>query len=203
MATVRKQKAVAEEAASGEWRVRRDFEGVLRAMQRVGDRQKILAAHGALLSDERLPVVVLDPRKFKSLEGRVLVHGEDELGGNGRHYVLIEGADAKVHLVYYSPPLEEARSRGQLRPNSFIRLRKQFENGRPVLEVDHLGDAEEILRNRRHLEATVRPLVKRGIIPAEDGWGGWLGRYQTALSQAAVSTGRDAPKERRRESQQR
>src|SRR5277367_734256 len=38
---------LAEEAASGEWRVRRDFEGVLRAMQRVGDRQKMLAAHGA------------------------------------------------------------------------------------------------------------------------------------------------------------
>jgi hypothetical protein len=195
---------LAEEAASGEWRVRRDFEGVLRAMQRVGDRQKMLAAHGALLSDERLQVVVLDQRKFESLEGRVLVHGEDELGGNaGRHYVLIEGTDAKVHLVYYSPALEDARSRGQLRPNSFLRLRKQFENGRPVVDVDDLGDAEEILRNRLYLEATVRPLVKRGIIPAEDGWGGWLGRYQTALAQAAISNERNAPKERRRESQQR
>jgi hypothetical protein len=195
---------LAEEAASGEWRVRRDFEGVLRAMQRVGDRQKMLAAHGALLSDERLQVVVLDQRKFKSLEGRVLVHGEDELGGNaGRHYVLIEGTDAKVHLVYYSPALEEARSRGQLRPNSFIRLRKQFENGRPVLEVDDLGDAEEILRNRRYLEATVRPLVKRGIIPAADGWGGWLGRYQASLAQAAISIERDAAKKSHREPQAR
>jgi hypothetical protein len=108
-----------------------------------------------------------------------------------------------LHLIYYSPELEEARGRGQLRPNSFDRLRKQFENGRPVLEVGDLGDAEEILGNKRYLEATVRPLVKRGIIPAEDGWGGWLGRYQTALSRTAVSTERDAPKERRRQSQQR
>ena len=195
---------LAEAAASGEWRVRRDFEGVLRAMQRVGDRQKMLAAHGALLSDERLQLVVLDQRNPRSLEGRVLVHGEDELGGNpGRHYVLIEGTDAKVHLVYYTPALENARSRGQLRPNSFVRLRKQFENGRPELEVDDLGDAEKILRNRRHLEATVRPLLKRGINPTEDGWGGWLGRYQAALAQAAVSIERDAVKKGRREPQAR
>jgi len=195
---------LAEEGAPGEWRVRRDFEGVLRAMQRVGDRQKMLAAHGALLSDERLQLVVLDQRKFKSLEGRVLVHGEDELGGNaGRHYVLIEGTDAKVHLVYYSPALEEARSRGQLRPNDFVRLRKQFENGRPVLEVDDLGDAEKILVNRRYLKATVGPLVKRGIIPAEDGWGGWIGRYQAALAQAATTIERDAVKKSHRDTQQR
>jgi hypothetical protein len=194
---------LAEEATSGEWRVLRDFEGVLRAMQRVADRQKMLAAHGALLSDERLQLVVLDRRNFSSLEGRVLVHGEDEFVNAGRHYVLIEGTDAKVHLVYYSPALENARSRGQLRPNSFVRLRQQLENGRPVLQVDDFGDAEKIISNRRYLEATVRPLVKRGVMPAEDGWGGWLGRYQTALAKAAVSNEPDASKERRRKSQQR
>ena len=195
---------LAEEVGSGDWHVRSDLEGVLRAMQRAGDRQKMLAAHGTLLSDERLQLVVLDQRNLKSLEGRVLVNGEDELGGNaGRHYVLIEGTDARVHLVYYSPELEEARGRGQLRPNSFVRLRKQFENGRPIVEVVDFGDAEKILRNRRYLEATVRPLAKRGIIPIEDGWGGWLGRYQAALAQAAVSIERDAVKKSHPEPHQR
>ena len=195
---------LAEQTASGEWQVRRDFEGVLRAMQRAGDRQKMLAAHGALLSDERLQLVVSDQRTLTSLEGRVLVHGEGELGSSaGRHYILIEGTDASVHLVYYSPALEESRSRGQLRPNSFVRLWKQFENGRGVLEVDDLGDAEKLLRNRRYLEATVRPLVKQGIIPAEAGWSGWLGRYQAALARAAVSIQRADLKERHREPQAR
>jgi hypothetical protein len=195
---------LAEDAGSGEWHVRSDFEGILRAMQRAGDRQTMLAAHGALLSDNRLQLVVSDQRKLSSLEGRVLVHGEDELGGNaGRHYVLIEGTDCKVHLVYYSPALEEARSRGQLRPNSLVRLRKQFENGRPMLELEDMGDAEKILRNKRYLEAAVRPLVKRGIIPTEAGWSGWLGRYQAALAQAASSVQRDVAKERHRESQER
>ena len=40
----------------------------------------MLASHGALLSAERLPLVVLDMRKLKVLEGRVLAHGEEELG---------------------------------------------------------------------------------------------------------------------------
>jgi len=146
----------------------------------------------------------LDQRTLTSLEGRVLVHGEGELGSSaGRHYILIEGTDASVHLVYYSPALEEARSRGQLRPNSFVRLWKQFENGRGVLEVDDLGDSETLLRNRRYLEATVRPLVKQGIIPAEAGWSGWLGRYQAALARAAVSIQRADLKERHREPQAR
>ncbi|MGA2113393.1 MAG: DUF3363 domain-containing protein [Bryobacteraceae bacterium] len=195
---------LAEEVGCGDWHVRSDLEGVLRAMQRAGDRQKMLAAQGALLSDERLQLVVLEQRNLRALEGRVLVHGEDEFGANaGRNYVLIEGTDARVHLVYYSPELEEARGRGQLRPNAFVRLRKQFENGRPIVEVADFGDAEKILGNRRYLEATVRPLVKRGIIPTEDGWGGWLGRYQAALAQAAVSIERDAVKKSHRETHQR
>ena len=131
--------------APGEWLVRRDFETVLKAMQRTSDRQKMLASHGALLSDERLPLVVLDMRKLKTLEGRVLAHGEEEAGkGAGRHYLLLEGTDAKVHLIYYTPEMEEARSRGKLRANSFVRLQKQFENGRPVLEIEDSGDAERV-----------------------------------------------------------
>ena len=172
---------LAEPAGAREWMVRRDFETVLKAMQRTSDRQKMLASHGALLSDERLPLVVLDLRKLKTLEGRVLAHGEEEAGkGAGRHYLLLEGTDAKVHLIYYTPEMEEARSRGKLRANSFVRLQKQFENGRPVLEIEDSGDAERVLRNKRHLGERAKSFLNRGIAPSEDGWGGWLGRYQAA-----------------------
>ena len=158
-------------------------------MQRSGDRQKMLASHGALLSDERLPLVVLDMRKLKTLEGRVLAHGEEELGkGAGRHYLLLEGTDAKVHLIYYTPEMEEARSRGKLRANSFVRLQKQFENGRPVLEIEDSGDAERVLRNRRHLGERAKAFLAHGIVPPEDGWGGWLGRYQAAVKRTATES---------------
>ena len=178
---------LAEHAGPNLWRVRSDFEDVLRAMQRSADRQKTLAAHGVLMSDERLPLVVLDLRSLTTLEGRILVHGEEETGRQaGRSYLMLEGTDGRVHYVYYTPEMEAARNRGGLRTNSFIRLRKLFSEGRPTLEIDELGDSESILRNKRYLRETVQRLIRRGIVPQEDGWNGWLGRYQKALSDAVT-----------------
>jgi hypothetical protein len=89
---------LAEAAGSDQWLVRQDFETALRAMQRLGDRQKVLAAHGVLVSDTRLPLVMFDLRRCTALEGRILVHGEDE--GTGRSFMILEGTDAKVHCIY-------------------------------------------------------------------------------------------------------
>lgn len=119
---------LATKREQGTWHVRSDFLAVLKAMQQVADRQKMLSAHRALVSDERLPFVVTHARSIKTLNGRVLGHGEDETGKNfGRRYMLLEGTDARIHLIYYTPELEEARSRGDLGTNSFIQLRKRFE----------------------------------------------------------------------------
>jgi type IV secretory pathway VirD2 relaxase/predicted DNA-binding transcriptional regulator len=182
---VLKTMGLAEHAGPNLWRVRGEFEDVLRAMQRSGDRQKTLAAHGALMSDERLPLEVLDLRNLTTLEGRILVHGEEE--SSGRSYLMLEGTDARVHHVYYTPEMEAARNRGGLRTNSFVRLRKLFTDGHPALEIDDVGDSEAILRNERHLRDTVQRLIRRGIVPREDGWNGWLGRYQKALKEAAMT----------------
>jgi type IV secretory pathway VirD2 relaxase len=178
---------LAEATGPNTWRVRRDFESILRAMQRSADRQKMLAAHGVLMSDERLPLVVLDLRGLTTLEGRILVHGEEDDGrAAGRSYLMLEGTDGRVHYVYYTPEMETARGRGGLRTNSFVRLQKLFSKGRPVLKLDELGDSESILRNKRYLKETVQRLIRRGIVPQEDGWNGWLGRYQKALADAAA-----------------
>jgi len=53
---------LAEGLGESLWRVRGDFAEVLRMMQQTKDRQRALGAHGALLSDERLPLVVTDFR---------------------------------------------------------------------------------------------------------------------------------------------
>jgi hypothetical protein len=181
---------LAETGGSNTWRVRQDFENVHRAMQRSADRQKMLAAHGVLMSDELLPLVVLDFRRLTTLEGRILVHGEEDTGPQaGRSYLMLEGTDGQVHYVYYTPDLEGAR-RGGLRTNSFVRLRKLFADGHPVLKIEELGDSEAILRNKRYLRDTVQRLIRRGIVPQHDGWNGWLGRYQKALEEAAVTVER-------------
>jgi type IV secretory pathway VirD2 relaxase len=177
--TVLGRMGLAESTGPNTWRVRRDFEQILRAMQRTADRQRTLAAHGVVMSDERLPIEVLDPARMTSVEGRVLVHGQDEQ--TGRNYLMLEGTNAKIHFIHYTPEMEEARSRGELRTNSYVRLRKLPVDRALMLDVNDLGDADMLLNNPRHLGETARQLLKRGIMPTEDGWGGWLGRYQSAL----------------------
>jgi hypothetical protein len=178
---VLRQMGLAESTGPNTWRLRRDIEQVLRAMQRTADRQRTLAAHGVLMSDERLPIEVLDLRQAISVEGRVLVHGQDEQ--TGRNYLMLEGTDAKVHFIQYTPEMELARSRGELRTNSFVRLRKL--SAATPLEIRDQGDAEGVLNNARHLNESVSELLKSGVVPTEDGWGGWLGRYQSALRETA------------------
>lgn len=152
-------------------------------MQRTSDRQKMLAAHGVPTSDRRLPVQVLDLRQFAAVEGRILVHGEDEQ--SGRRYLMLEGTDAKVHFVYYTSEIEEARSNGELRTNSFVRIHKRFGNGRLTLDIHDFGDAERLLMNREVLGEKARTILKRGVVPTEDGWGGWLGKYQAGVAAIA------------------
>jgi hypothetical protein len=174
------------------WQVRNDFENVLRAMQWANDRQKTMAAHGVLMSDQRLPFALLDLRTLRSAEGRVLVHGEEEDGRDaGRRYLLLEGTDARVYYVPYAPEIETARNEGRLGTNSFIRLRKIFVGGKPALEAEDFGPAEAILRNRQHLDNAARAFISRGIIPTDDGWAGWLGRYQAAVRQRSMVIERD------------
>ncbi len=182
---------LANQAEPGTWKVRSDFMTVLKALQQTADRQRTLAANQALVSDPRLPLVVTEPRNIQRLEGRILGHGEDEGGRNfGRHYLLLEGVDAKIHLIYYTTELEESRSRGQLSVNTFVRLQKQFQNGRPMLLAENLGDAEKLLEDGKYF----REAARKGNIDADPAtdqiWGGWLGRYRervTVASQQARS----------------
>jgi len=180
---VLEEMGLAQRTGPATWSLRSDFETILRAMQRTGDRQKVMAAHGVLISDERLPVEVLDLTKTRSVAGRVLVHGEDEQVG--RSYLMLEGIDARVHFIHYTPEIEEARAHGELRTNSFARLRRVFVNGEPAVQVEDLGNSEAFLTSRQ-LQVDAGELIRRGVLPTEDGWGGWLGRYQTALRRAAM-----------------
>ena len=163
------------------WEVRRNFGTVLRGMQKMADRQRTLALGGVLRSDERLPIQPLDLRAVDCVEGRILVHGEEE---NGRSYMMLESTEGKVCAINHTRRMQEMRNAGRLQVNSFVRLRTVSAVGRSRVEVDELGTAESILENRGFLRETAQRLLRKGITPAEDGWTGWLGRYQHALSRA-------------------
>jgi hypothetical protein len=103
-------------------------------------------------------------------------HGQDE--NSGRNYLMLEATDAKVYFIHYTREMEEARSRGELRTNSFVRLKKLTAT---LTGITDLGGAERLLTNPLHLGDAARECLKSGVAPVEEGWGGWLGRYQAAL----------------------
>jgi hypothetical protein len=125
----------------------------------------------------------------------VLSHGEEE---NGNRFLLLEGTDARVHYLRYTPELDEARSRGDLTTNSFVMINKTMdENRRRRIVVANLGNAEALFENRDHFRSLAKRLAQRGAIPFDDErWGGWLGRYHETLREAVFDL--DEPKTRSR-----
>ena len=178
-----------------QWAVQSDFESVLRTLQRTVDRQKMLAAHGALASDPRLPFEIMDIQNLKMIEGRVLLHAEDE--AKGRAYLLLEGTDAKVHLIYHTEDIEDARRAGKLAVNSFVRLEKSFVERIPHIEVSDYGDANKLLESPEFLKKQAQSSVRLGIVGDRNSWSGWLGEYYERL-QASTKTARVRPKEAKR-----
>ena len=170
---------LAKSVASQQWAVQSDFETVLRTLQRTVDRQKMLAAHGALLSDPRLPFEITNIRNLKAVEGRVLLHAEDEV--SGRRYLLLEGTDAKVHLIYHTQEIEEARRAGKLAVNSFAVLERRYHSGVPYVVVSDYGDAYSLLQNETFFRKQAQFRVRQGIAGDADTWGGWLGQYHETL----------------------
>ncbi len=63
-----------------------------------------------------------------------------------------------------------------------------------MIDINDMGDAEGLLSNSGYLRTAARKLLMRGVVPTEDGWAGWLGRYQAALCKAASEI--EEPKER-------
>ena len=135
-------------------------------------------------------------RDLTTVEGRILVHGEEE--ATGRSYLMLESTDGHVYHIYRTPEMEELRSQRGLKTNSFIRLRKPSTVHGPVVEIKDLGDSEAILGNKYRLREIVRDMTNRGVIPKDDGWNGWLGRYQKTLVDTAFELEQKKAKERER-----
>lgn len=111
---------LAEPMPGNEWAVRKDFESILRAMKQSTDRQKMLARCAALVSDQSLPMQFTPPSRIRHLEGRVLGHVLDD--ASGKVHMLLEGTDAKVHIIPHDDNINGVRNSGRLRPNSFVAI---------------------------------------------------------------------------------
>jgi hypothetical protein len=174
--------ALASPDGDGTWRIEPRLDHVLRAMQRTADRQRILRDHGAAVSDPGLP---FSAAKFwRHLEGRILVHGEDDF--SGKPYLILEGTDAELHYVEASSiDIQTARCAGQLRVNSFVRLHRR---GGSLIDIEDLGNAEKLLADPGHFREAADRLFHAGQTPPSASAQGWLGRYQNQLLLAAYSS---------------
>jgi type IV secretory pathway VirD2 relaxase len=179
---------LARNDGGGQWTIRENFEQALRAAQKAADRQKTLTAHGVAGSDERLPFSVLSMRKLHAVEGRILVHGEDDAGWT---YSMLESTDGRLLMIRHTPELQAARSQMKMRPDHFVRIEKQFADGKPTLGIEDFGKSEDVLKNKQHLAARAKAMRS----PAGQ-WGGWLGRYCAALEHERSDAQRRQPRER-------
>ncbi|MFI5024289.1 MAG: relaxase/mobilization nuclease RlxS [Alphaproteobacteria bacterium] len=93
---------LAEETASGQWRLAEDLEPVLR---RMGERGDIIKTMHREMSREGLArggadYAIYDPAEpdARRLIGRVVARGlSDEL--NDRHYLIVDGVDGRTHYI--------------------------------------------------------------------------------------------------------
>jgi len=124
-------------------------------------------------------------RDISSVEGRVLSHGEGE---TGNRFLLLEGTDGRVYHLAYTPELDEARARGDLRANSFAVITKTVdENRKRRITALNLGDAEILLKNAEHFDSLAKRLIRRGVVSLEaEHWNGWLGQYQGRIREAMI-----------------
>ena len=94
---------------------------------------------------------------------------------------MLEGTDARIHYVYYTPEIEGARNRGGLRTNSFIQLRKSTADSRPMLEIDDMGDSEALFHDKRQLRQIGQRLIRRGMTSGVDGSVGIKRRFPVTI----------------------
>jgi Protein of unknown function (DUF3363) len=151
------------------WMVSSNFVDVLKTVQMAGDRQKTLARQMALASDMNMPVVVEDWRNLTKLQGRVLGHGEEDV--KGKHFMLIEGIDGKLHYLTHCRETEQLREQHELRANEFI----TFSRPHGTLHIKQQGHAEAILSSSAFLKTQPVPPAGQELRP------GWLGKYDAAI----------------------
>lgn len=160
---------LATNSGTGTWTVQANFTDVLKTAQLAGDRQRTFARQMAKASDTNLPFVSDNWNAVTSLSGRVLGHGEDEV--KGKHFMLIEGVDGRIHHLPHRKETEDLRAQKQLRANEFVSFTKH--QGR--LHIEQFGDSAQLLTDAGFLAKQSTP--EYGDQPRP----GWLGAYDQAV----------------------
>ena len=169
---------LAEQISQHTWRLDPKLEQSLRAMQQTQDRQKIMERFGVLASDPATPFQKTRWRDMKTLEGRILVHGQED--NRAQAYMLFEDVNGKIHYLDHRPEIEQLRKRGKLQAGSYAAMRVVFTGNQPQWIVEDFGPAVEALGSEEFIDRCLR----RGVHPPAHGLGGWLGKFREAVMNA-------------------
>ncbi|BDB13375.1 DUF3363 domain-containing protein [Acidithiobacillus ferrooxidans] len=119
---------VAEKVGAMTWALDQGWDKALKDLQVLQRRTAMVAQGRALMTDPRCPPVVTKIQPGDHLVGRVLGTGLDEQ--YDRSYILIEGTDSRVHIVYQNAAMEKQRADQKLQPRSLVSVTgKSFEKG--------------------------------------------------------------------------
>ncbi|MBL8216366.1 MAG: DUF3363 domain-containing protein [Bryobacterales bacterium] len=144
---VLQQLGLARRAGGDAWDVKADFDAVLREMQKLSDRQRMIAAYRSLLSNPMLPIRYTPPNEISELTGRVIGHAHDD--GSDRPAMILEGADGFVHIIPYDQGIERHRARGLLASGKVFTL---YRDG-GGLRVKDLGEKTPSILGRSQTPA--------------------------------------------------
>ena len=117
---------VAEKVGGMTWALDQGWDKALKDLQVLQRRTAMVAQGRALMTDPRCLPVVSKIKPGDHLVGRVLGTGLDEQ--YDRSYLLIEGTDSRVHIVYQNAAIEKQRAEQKLQPRSLVAITgKSFE----------------------------------------------------------------------------
>lgn len=173
---------LAQQTTEHSWTVAPNAEKVLRTIADAHDRQRTLDRFGVPASDPATPIHATAWRDIDKLEGRILVHGQED--NRDRAYVLIEDVNGVIRFMEHRREIEQLRAVGRLQPGSYVAMRMRWIHKQPLWIVNDFGSAEEALHNERFLEQC----TYRGVDPQHH-LGGWLGRFRDAIHAARISKG--------------
>jgi hypothetical protein len=127
---------LAEKVGTRTWRLAPGMETALRQAQLTGDIIKSRARHLPLIADRSQPLVITRLDAGVRVTGRVIGTGlADEL--HDRRYLLLEGADHRLHYIPQPPAVEWARGAGRLRVGDIVTLSGHAieRGGRPMVQT--------------------------------------------------------------------
>lgn len=113
---------LAEHISKKKWRLAKNFEFVLQAMQLSGDIIKSRAQHGVRPVDLSNYLKPTEITKENSITGRVIGMGLDNEIFD-RRYLLIDGLDGKVHYIRATESIVKARDSGRFANGDLITLK--------------------------------------------------------------------------------